>query len=112
MAGMVQEMAVYGGRGVRGGVKDMLAALKDAFGGTARGRTHMRRVKLSAIKFAPSEALKLTNIALGKKHRRYDPTFFRIRGNLTSQLRPSLCQSGFYFRAVTTRLASVLLGIL
>lgn len=48
MAGMVhdfQEMAASGGRGVRGGMRDMLAALKNAFGGTARGRTHMRRVK-------------------------------------------------------------------
>lgn len=71
MVGMVHdfhEMAASGGRGVRGSVRDMLGALKDTFGGTARGRTHMRRVKLSAILLAPTVALSPTNIALGMKH--------------------------------------------
>ena len=45
VAGMVQDfqqMAASSGRGVKGRVKDMMASIKTAFGGTTRSRTHMR----------------------------------------------------------------------
>lgn len=45
MAGMVQDfqqMAAFGGRGVKGEIQSMLASVKGAFGGQAKGRTQMR----------------------------------------------------------------------
>lgn len=45
MAGMVQDfqqMAAFGGRGMKGRVKNMLISIKGAFGGRTTGRTQMR----------------------------------------------------------------------
>ena len=54
-----QQMVAYRGRGVEGRLQDMLASVKGAFGGTTRGRTHMRCVPFAAIILIPLVALDL-----------------------------------------------------